>query len=177
MPRRQGVDILWVPMFRRLAAQRNLWSELRDAEFTAPVLVVATGGLTIPKMGATDFGYQVARQFGIKIRETRPALTPLLLNSRDRSNYCDLAGVSTEVIASSDGHSFREAMLITHQGLSGPAILQISSYWQKNSLLKIDLAPEREVFGAMPPIVYEKCGGKALSSSIGATQSFGDPLA
>jgi predicted Rossmann fold flavoprotein len=118
-------------------------------EFSAAALVVATGGLTIPKMGATDFGYQVARQFGIKIRETRPALTPLLLNSRDRANYCDLAGVATEVIASANGHAFREAMLITHQGLSGPAILQISSYWQKNAALKIDLAPDREVFAGL----------------------------
>lgn len=120
-----------------------------DAEFIAASLVVATGGLTIPKMGATDFGYQLARQFGIKIHETRPALTPLLLNSRDRSNYCDLAGVATEVIASANGHAFREAMLITHQGLSGPAILQISSYWQKNGALTIDLAPEREVFATL----------------------------
>jgi predicted Rossmann fold flavoprotein len=118
-------------------------------EFSAPVLVVGTGGLTIPKMGATDFGYRLARQFGIKIRETRPALTPLLLNSRDRANYCDLAGVATEVIASADGHAFREALLITHQGLSGPAILQISSYCGKNAAVKIDLAPGREVFSAV----------------------------
>jgi len=120
-----------------------------NTEFTAPVLVVATGGLTIPKMGATDFGYQLARQFGIKIRETRPALTPVLLNSRDRSNYCDLAGVATNVMASTNGQQFREAMLITHEGLSGPAMLQISSYWQKNAALKIDLAPEREVFAGL----------------------------
>src|SRR6202790_5016543 len=96
-----------------------------NAEFSAPVLVVATGGLTIPKMGATDFGYQLARQFGLKIREPRPALTPLLFEPADRSTYCDLAGVSTEVIAATNHHAFREDMLITHQGLSGPAILQI----------------------------------------------------
>jgi predicted Rossmann fold flavoprotein len=119
------------------------------AEFSAPVLVVATGGLTIPKMGATEFGYELARQFGIKIRETRPALTPLLLNSRDRSSFCDLAGVSAEVIASAGGRAFREAMLITHQGLSGPAILQISSYWQEGEALRIDLAPERDVFASL----------------------------
>ncbi len=120
-----------------------------EAEFSAPALVVATGGLTIPKMGATDFGYQIARQFGMKIRDTRPALTPLLLGSRDRSTYCDLAGVSTEVIASTDHHAFREAMLITHQGLSGPAILQVSSYWNKNEPLLIDLAPDRDVFATL----------------------------
>ena len=100
-------------------------------------------------MGATDFGYQIARQFGIKIRQTRPALTPLLLESRDRSTYCDLAGVSTEVIVSTDHNAFREAMLITHQALSGPAILQISSYWNKGEPLHIDLAPDREVFASL----------------------------
>ncbi|HEX3544150.1 MAG TPA: NAD(P)/FAD-dependent oxidoreductase [Candidatus Acidoferrum sp.] len=120
-----------------------------NTELSAPTLVVATGGLTIPKMGATDFGYQLARQFGIKIRETRPALTPLLLESRDRSTYCDLAGVSTEVVAATDHHAFREAMLITHQGLSGPAILQVSSYWNKGELVTINLAPDREVFASL----------------------------
>jgi predicted Rossmann fold flavoprotein len=117
-----------------------------NAKFSAPALVIATGGLTIPKMGATDFGYQIARQFGLRIRETRPALTPLHLNKNDRASYCDLAGVSTEVIASTNGQAFREALLITHHGLSGPAILQISSYWRSGEALYIDLAPEREVF-------------------------------
>ena len=120
-----------------------------DEEFSAPTLVVATGGLTIPKMGATDFGYQIAHQFGIKIRETRPALTPILFERTDRSTYGDLAGVSTEVIASTDHHAFREAMLVTHQGLSGPAILQVSSYWNKGEPLRIDLAPDREVFASL----------------------------
>jgi predicted Rossmann fold flavoprotein len=120
-----------------------------DEEFSAPTLVVATGGLTIPKMGATDFGYQIARQFGIKIRETRPALTPILFERTDRSTYGDLAGVSTEVIASTDHHAFREALLVTHQGLSGPAILQVSSYWNKGEPLRIDLAPDREVFASL----------------------------
>ena len=120
-----------------------------DEEFSAPAIVVATGGLTIPKMGATDFGYQIAHQFGIKIRETRPALTPILFERTDRSTYCDLAGVSTEVIASTDHHAFREAMLITHLGLSGPAILQVSSYWNKGEPLRIDLAPDREVFASL----------------------------
>jgi predicted Rossmann fold flavoprotein len=139
-----------VDIFLNIAVEEVLHATefiLRTANdtFCAPVLVIATGGLTIPKMGATDFGYQVARQFGLKIRQTRPALTPLLLDSRDRSAYCDLAGVSAEVVASTDHHAFREAMLITHQGLSGPAILQISSYWQPGETLYIDLAPGREV--------------------------------
>lgn len=116
-----------------------------DAEFRAPVLVVATGGLSIPKIGATSFGYDLARQFGIKIQEPRPGLVPFVLNGKDRSELCDLAGVSMEVTAASDGQQFREKMLITHRGLSGPAILQVSSYWNPTRPVKIDLASEREI--------------------------------
>ena len=114
-------------------------------EFRAPVVVVATGGLSIPKMGATPFGYEIARQFGLKIQPTRPALVPLLFTAREKKQYCDLAGVSAEVIASADGKSFREKMLFTHWGLSGPAILQISSYWSEGEPIEVDLAPQREV--------------------------------
>jgi predicted Rossmann fold flavoprotein len=116
-----------------------------NAEFKAPALVVATGGLSIPKIGATSFGYDVARQFGLAIRNPWPALVPLLLNPEDSSRYCDLAGVSIEVIASCSGQQFREKMLITHRGLSGPAILQISSYWKNPLPILIDLAPDLEV--------------------------------
>jgi predicted Rossmann fold flavoprotein len=118
-------------------------------EFRAPVLVVATGGLSIPKMGATPFGYELARQFGLGIQATRPALVPLVLSRQAQRQYCDLAGVSAEVVASVDGAAFREKMLITHRGLSGPAILQISSYWQRGKPIALDLAPEREVTAAV----------------------------
>src|SRR5580765_4368833 len=101
-----------------------------EQEFHAESLVVATGGLSIPKMGATSFGYDLARQFGLKIVEPRPALVPLVFNKDDSAHFCDLAGVSTEVVASIGPQRFREKMLITHRGLSGPAILQISSYWK-----------------------------------------------
>jgi hypothetical protein len=114
-------------------------------EFRAPALVVATGGLSIPKMGATAFGYDLARQFGVKVRDCRPGLVPLTFDAEDRKNYCDLAGVSAEVIASIGRQTFREKMLITHRGLSGPAILQISSYWNSSSPIAIDLAPEKDV--------------------------------
>jgi predicted Rossmann fold flavoprotein len=119
-----------------------------DAEFRAPVLVVATGGLSIPKLGATSFGYDVAKQFGLRIREPWPGLVPLVLNSEDRSRFCDLAGVSTEVVASCGGQRFREKMLITHRGLSGPAILQISSYWQEPQSIVIDIAPSCDLADA-----------------------------
>jgi len=124
-----------------------------ETEFRAPVLVVATGGLSIPKMGATSFGYDLAKQFGLKIREPWPGLVPLVLSSEDRAHFCDLAGVSTEVVASCDGQQFREKMLITHRGLSGPAILQISSYWQKPPVneptpIVIDLASGTDLTAA-----------------------------
>jgi hypothetical protein len=119
------------------------------AEFHAPALVVATGGLSIPKIGATPFGYDLARQFGIKIRECRPALVPLTFDAEDHRRYCDLAGVSTDVVAAIGSQKFREKMLITHRGLSGPAILQISSYWNGREPIAIDLAPEKQITASM----------------------------
>lgn len=113
-----------------------------DAEFRAPVLVVASGGLSIPKMGATGFGYEIARQFGIGIIEPRPALVPFVLAPRDQKRLCDLAGVSAEVVASIGRQRFRENLLITHRGLSGPAILQISSYWKEGAAVELDLIPQ-----------------------------------
>ena len=119
------------------------------AEFRAPAMVVATGGLSIPKIGATAFGYDLARQFELNIVPTKPGLVPFLLGGKDYNLYSDLAGVSAEVIASANQHAFREKMLITHRGLSGPAILQISSYWDKGQPIQIDLAPGREVTPAI----------------------------
>ncbi len=113
-----------------------------DVKLKTPQLVVATGGLSIPKIGATSFGYDLARKFQLKIEAPRPALVPLVFKKQDRA-WCDLAGVSTEVVASTSGsrYQFREKMLFTHRGLSGPAILQISTYWDGHSPISIDLAP------------------------------------
>ena len=116
-----------------------------NGKFRAAALVVATGGLSIPKMGATSFGYDVARQFELKIVEPRPALVPLVLTTADQQRLCDLTGVSTRVVASIGRRHFGENMLITHRGLSGPAILQISSYWQPGSNLSLDLAPQQRL--------------------------------
>ncbi len=113
-------------------------------EFRAPILIIATGGLSIPKMGATSYGYDLATQFGHKIVPTRPALVPLVFHRTDHRRYAELAGVSTEVIASIRKASFCEKMLFTHRGLSGPAILQISSYWKEGQSIHVDLAPERD---------------------------------
>ena len=126
---------------------------------TAASVVVATGGLSIPKMGATALGYELAGQFGLAVVDPRPALVPLVLGLEDQAAWCDLAGLSTEVIATvranpSSGKAAakpriarcaREKMLITHRGLSGPAILQISSYWHPGQPIELDLAPGRVV--------------------------------
>jgi len=127
-------------------------------------LVVATGGLSIPKMGATGFGYDVARQFGLKIQPTRPALVPLLFAERDRRRWHDLAGVSTEVIASADSANFREKMLFTHRGLSGPAILQASSYWKPGAPVSIDLAPNGDVISELQKPNARKDGATLRAS-------------
>lgn len=112
-------------------------------------LVVATGGLSIPKMGATSFGYDIARQFNIPIREPRPALVPLILNATDQGLYCELSGVSADVRASIGKRSFREKLLFTHRGLSGPAILQISSYWNGSEPIRIAWAPNHDFLAAL----------------------------
>ncbi len=119
--------------------------------FEAESVVVATGGLSIPKMGATGFGYDLARQFGLRIVEPRPGLVPLIFSAEDRERWCALSGVSTEVVASAGKRkpAFREKLLITHRGLSGPAILQISSYVAAGESLSLDLAPGQDIFSPM----------------------------
>lgn len=117
--------------------------------YAAPALIVATGGLSIPKIGATGFGYDIARQFGIPIETCRPALVPLTLSGAERAYFADLTGVSASVIASCSKRSFREKLLFTHRGLSGPAILQISSYWQQSEAIRIDWSPERRLFDSL----------------------------
>ncbi|HTR25503.1 MAG TPA: NAD(P)/FAD-dependent oxidoreductase [Terriglobales bacterium] len=116
-----------------------------DGAFSAPRVVVATGGLSVAKIGATSFGYDLARQFGLKVVPMRAALVPFLLGDADRKRWCDLAGVSTEVIVSTGKQAFREKMLFTHRGISGPAILQISSYWDGKGSISIDLAPGHDL--------------------------------
>jgi predicted Rossmann fold flavoprotein len=111
-------------------------------EACAPTLVIATGGPSIPKMGATGFAYDLARRFGLKIVEPRPALVPLTLGG-DEALFRSLSGVSAEVVARAGKATFREAALFTHRGLSGPAILQVSSYWRHGEPVAIDFLPDR----------------------------------
>lgn len=140
-----GVRILTNVAVERVERDNGFAVRSRQEEFQGKSLVVATGGLSIPKMGATSFGYDLARQFGLKIVEPRPALVPLVFNAEDRQKYGDLTGVSAEVVASIGKQRFREKMLFTHRGLSGPAILQISSHWKDSGSVTIDLAPEQDV--------------------------------
>ena len=116
-----------------------------DGPFNAPALVLATGGLSIPKMGATGFAYDLAARFGLKLTEIRPGLVPLTFGGDDLALMQPLSGVATEVVATCGKRGFREAMLFTHRGLSGPAILQVSSYWREGMAITLDLVPGRDV--------------------------------
>lgn len=120
--------------------------EHRDGRFhlagaSAPALVIATGGPSIPKLGATSYAYDLARRFGLKVVQPRPALVPLTLAGEDVL-FRELSGVSAEVVAKCGKAAFREAALFTHRGLSGPAILQVSSYWQRGEEVRIDFLPD-----------------------------------
>jgi predicted Rossmann fold flavoprotein len=112
--------------------------------FTAASLVLATGGLSIPKMGATGFAYDIAKRFGLRVTETLPGLVPLTATPAALGVGEVLSGISLDAVASCGPHSFREAILFTHRGLSGPAILQISSYWRQGETIALDLLPEHD---------------------------------
>jgi predicted Rossmann fold flavoprotein len=119
--------------------------QLSSGEVAATSLVVATGGKSIPKMGATAFGYKLAEQFGLKITETRPALVPLTFEPRILERIGPLSGIGIDATATANKKTFREAMLFTHRGLSGPAILQISSYWREGDAISVNLLPDTDV--------------------------------
>lgn len=111
-------------------------------DFGAASLVVATGGLSIPKIGATPFGYRLAQQFGVPVTKLKPGLVPLTFHPDEWAAYSDLAGISLDAIVCCGKQCFREQLLFTHRGLSGPAILQISSYWEHGQPLQVDLLPD-----------------------------------
>ena len=143
---------------------------------TAPKLVIAAGGPSIPKMGATSFAYDLARQFGLKVVQPRPALVPLTLGE-DELLFRELSGVSADVTARFGKTAFREAALFTHRGLSGPAILQISSYWQRGERLGIDLLPDhphgwlQQAKRERPRTTLRKLLGEALPDRLAMTLS------
>ncbi|MFM2009372.1 MAG: hypothetical protein RIR02_1322 [Pseudomonadota bacterium] len=135
---------------RKLGKQGEEFHITTDVgEIIAQQVVIATGGLSIPKIGATDFAFRIAKQFGLQVIEPRPALVPLTFNESDWQNFIPLAGISLEVdVATGDkktGGRFREDLLFTHRGLSGPAVLQISSYWKNDAALTLNLLPGLDV--------------------------------
>jgi len=161
----------------RLMVGTRVLSVVKDGQFVvetsagalqAEAVVVATGGLSIPKMGATGFGYSLAEQFGLRIVECRPGLVPLVFSAEDRERWCDLAGVSAEVVAEAGAKkrrgSFREKMLVTHRGLSGPAVLQVSSYWRPGEAVTMDLAPEVEVMAPLLERNARRDAGAAVAA-------------
>lgn len=117
-----------------------------DAIYDCESLVIATGGLSIPTMGASPFGYQIAKQFGINVWPTRAGLVPFTLHTQDNQDLASLSGISVDCIVSCKKQSFREGMLFTHRGLSGPAILQISSYWNPGDVICINMLPDDNLF-------------------------------
>jgi hypothetical protein len=137
--RRAGVEIR--TQCKVEAVDHGFVLHTNQGRFECESLVVATGGLSIPKMGATDFGHRLARQFGLRVTATRPALVPFTLAEADRKPFASLSGVSVEALVRLGDQSFRENILVTHQGLSGPAILQISLYWNPGETIEIDLLP------------------------------------
>ena len=120
-----------------------------DGYVTCESLIVATGGKSIPKMGATGFAYTLARQFGLNVTDTRPALVPLTFEEGALEALKPLAGVSTEAVLIHGKTKFREALLFTHRGLSGPAVLQISSYWREGDSIAVDLLPEEDALAML----------------------------
>jgi predicted Rossmann fold flavoprotein len=148
-----GVRVIVGARILSVARDGHFRVQTAETSFEAEAVVVATGGLSIPKMGATGFGYSLAEQFGLRIVECRPGLVPLVFSAEKRDQWCDLAGVSTEVVATAGARrrraSFQEKMLVTHRGLSGPAILQASSYWRPGEIVTVDLAPNIEVLAPL----------------------------
>lgn len=138
-----GVRILCNASVQEVSKSEQFHVHTSRGTFRCNALVIATGGLSFPKLGASDLGYRIARSFDIALTELRPGLVPLTFLPGEKSFYEPLAGVSLPVRIKSGNRSFEEAMLFTHRGISGPAVLQISSYWDESSPLSIDLLPER----------------------------------
>lgn len=126
-------------------------------------LILATGGLSIPKLGATDFAFRLARQFGLPVIPPRPALVPLVFGTEDRAWMAALAGLSVDAVTRCGAAAFREGLLFTHRGLSGPSILQISSYWRPGEALSIDLWPQGAAGDAM--IAFKRAHPKAMATT------------
>lgn len=142
----QKVEIFIDTKIKNLSKDENSYIVNTDkGTISSPSIVIATGGLSIPKIGATDFGYQIAKQFNLKVTELTPALVPLVFE-KDILDFCkSLAGTSLNASIKINKTVFKEGLIFTHRGLSGPSILQISSYWVKDSPIKINLLPDQDI--------------------------------
>jgi len=150
-----GVTLMLETSVKSVAAGYTV--ETTRGGFTAPSLVIASGGLSIPKMGATGFGYDIARQFGLGLVQTRAGLVPLLFDAPLLAQTKVLSGMSVDPAAVSyEKTAFREALLFTHKGLSGPSILQISSYWQEGEDIIVNLCPDADVFAELKQMRADK---------------------
>jgi len=144
-----GVEIRCGCQVRRISRESGFTIETNQESFNASSLVIATGGLSIAPLGATDCGYNIARQFGLKIEPPRPALVPFTLSSTVQRQLSSLSGISLDASVKFEGREFRENILITHRGLSGPAILQISLYWKRSAPIVINLLPDEDILEAL----------------------------
>ena len=143
--RKAGVTLVLETGVESVSTEGNGFAvQLTTSSITCDSLVVATGGKSIPKMGASGLGYQLATQFGLRQTETRPALVPLTFETGALERLKELSGIATDAIVSHGRTAFEEALLFTHRGLSGPAILQISSYWREGDSIAVDLLPHRD---------------------------------
>ena len=160
-----GVRVVTHCRVERVQKDEGFLTRTSRGEFASDSVVVATGGLSIPQLGATDFGYRLARQFGLNVVAPAPALVPLTLAPADLSFFQPLSGVSVPAVVSCRGAEFAENVLVTHRGLSGPAILQISSYWERGERLALDLLPGRS---AADLLAAGGRGGVELSTILAA---------
>lgn len=148
-----------------------------NGDYECESLVIATGGLSMPKLGATPFGYKVAEQFGLNVLPTRAALVPFTLHDKDKETLAELSGIAVDVYASCNDTTFKEAMLFTHRGLSGPAMLQISSYWEAGDSLSINTLPNDDAVALLqnartetPDVLLATCLNKVFPKRM--VQSF-----
>ncbi|MDE2009423.1 MAG: NAD(P)/FAD-dependent oxidoreductase [Candidatus Omnitrophica bacterium] len=142
---RYGVDIFLGAKVMDIAPKDFFSLTTPQQELRSQSLVIATGGLSVPSLGATNMGYQIAQKFDIKVNPCKPGLVPLTLQEKDLRIFKDLSGVSLDALVSFENRNFRENILFTHKGLSGPAILQISSYWEPKKPLSINLVPDHDM--------------------------------
>ncbi len=153
-----GVTMLMPCGVEKVSHDKKFEIDTSHGKLQADSLVIASGGLSIPKIGATPFGYKIAQQFGIAVTKLKPGLVPLSFHPEEWAAYAELSGVSVDAIVSFGKQSFRENLLVTHRGLSGPAILQISSYWESGQPLHINLLPALD----MQSIFTEQRGNHML---------------